>query len=411
MAAPQKDGYKFITRPYPKLLDDIEITGTLLPDRPPLIREIDGVATEVQPLRGEDIAWLLEVDEVLFFINPYYDDIDPIIKWFRLCGGTLQKFWKLDRSRIEELTYYYASVYDFSASGRGLTYLIGRIEMSEKYGMSGFSSLYPLRKALPDSMIDIPDGFFTSDWFSENYLLRPSDVNMVFRNENPYDFTKAKILSAPLSETIKNYSQIPRRIISCIDAGSFNIDMCYRKNIYHVYRSGDLDVDTNIEEIGESINWYKRCSFDGTRNSIEEVYDQQSLKVYIGELQDVKIVYLFRYRCRQYGEVTTSPGPVTDIYKDIDIDRKYNFTTIDIGSEFIHKDQYGIRYIEIPIITLCTRLKEKILNLMEYTSFVERECPPDAHAEYRDDVEIGSREAWRLFLVGNLPSNLPPLAH
>lgn len=410
MAAPSKQDYKFITRPYPTLLDNIEITGTLLPNRPPLTRVKDGVNVQVQPLKGEDIAWLMELKEVLFFINPDLSSTtDPVISRYNDLGGTVQKFWKLDSWRVQELTYY--DLFKSELSSSGMTYWFGRLVMQEKGGIGTYNYLFPVRNQIPDTVNTIGGYITNNDSFTASYLLRPSDMsNVTIRSTNPYTGDDHPLICAPLSETITNYSQVTNTIISLVNANIGrklgNSSRSYYKYIYHSYSHGSTIAQEDTEWVAETILWQYKFTFDGTRFSYESVNNEDNLKLYIGDLQNPRLLIDFSYECRQQGQIVTSAG--VDTYRDVDIDIDCNLANISIPSDCIKTDSSGIRYLDIPAETLSNSIKSKVLQMMDYQEFEERECPVDGSSSYVDSVEI---RVNNLCLLGELPSSLPPMAH
>ena len=403
MAAPSKQAYKFITRPYPNLLDDIEITGTLLPNRRPLTRIKDGVEIQVQPLKGEDIAWLMELKEVLFFVNPYYTETDPIISEYNRLGGTVKKFWKVDKSRVQSLTYYDFPKYNLSS---GLVYFFGRIYIAESGLVNTYGYIYILKSTIPDTK----DTSIVSN--STSYPLKPSDMsNVIIRDTDPYYDIGGNIplICVPIAEAITNYCQITGNIISLINCGFGKSvhNIIYHKYIYHTYSNGEQVIDDNEEWTADEINWQYEFTFDGTSFSSQNVSGAQYFKLYIGDLQNPKILVDFRYDCMQRGW-TIDKNLVRDDYRNVDDNHSANMVTVDISSTYILTDSYGIRYIQITASTLFSLIRTRILDFMGYSTFNEEECPVEGSSDYLDSVDITTNH---VLLIGTLPGGLPPLAH
>jgi len=96
-----KEDYKLITRFHKDLLDPIEINGVLMPDRPTVTAEVNGVVkTDLRPIMGEDVAYAMELFCNLWLWCPEctWANTSPWYLFGLLEGRNIDNFWKITES-------------------------------------------------------------------------------------------------------------------------------------------------------------------------------------------------------------------------------------------------------------------------------------------------------------------------
>ena len=426
MSAPSREQYKLITRLYPHLLDDIEITGTLLPDREPVVvKDADGNDVELQPIKGEDIAWALEFAEVMFFFagnEDYWRSKDPIYDYISdYLSNRTDRFWRLDEWMMMLLTYW--NIVESTVGGPsygGKVYYSNQlfIDISEK---RPYLYMCLLKKPFVDginlpmllsSSSDLNDQSYVSMW--NEYFAKPSDIDLEKVIPQEASNGSYPIALEPINKIISIYKNIGDRaswvVESCENGKIINSSIGSRQDVVYyryIYRYGSPD-DFNSENIqgttSDKAN-LSEISFDNHSFNFGSYSEHNSYKLYIGEMTSVKIVADCHYDCEQRKSIDYE-----NEFEPVDIETESNKTdrvVVDIDSQYIFTDDYGIKYVDIPVADLCGIIKDRILEMRNYTP-----KSPDAvflqHIDFIDKVLITMRQ---MYIVGRMPENLPPRAH